>query len=217
MLHLWMNKLTVDYLRKNLPGLKGDQLLNDIAGNAKLVTLPEGQIILRETQHVDHVPLIGKGGVKVIRHADADRRIFLYFIRPGQTCTMTLSSCLRRQTSQVYARTVTETEIILLPSEQVYYYTKHFPGWNEFTLESFRAKFDDILGAYDRLAFQSLEERIIGYLQDLVAIKADRDLTLTHAQLAEEMAASRVSVSRVLKQLEKSGKLRLGRNVIHWF
>jgi len=211
-----MKSLDADYLRKHLPGLKGDQLLNDIAENAVLVTVPEDQIILREAQHVDHVPLIGRGGVKVIRHADAERRIFLYFIRPGQTCTMTLSSCLRRQTSQVYARTVTETEIILLPSERVYYYTKHFPGWNEFTLESFRGKFEDILGAYDRLAFQSLEERIVSYLEAVVTIREDHNLTLTHAQLAEEMAASRVSVSRVLKTLEQAGRLQLRRNVIQW-
>lgn len=211
-----MDKLNVGYLRKNLPGLKGDQLLQDIADNALLITVPEGQIILKETQHVDHVPLIGKGGVKVIRHAGADESIFLYFIRPGQTCTMTLSSCLRRQTSQVHAQTIVETEIILLPSERVYYYTKHFPGWNEFTLESFRDKFDDILGAYDRLAFQSLEERLVGYLKDTVAIRGRNDLTLTHAQLADEMAASRVSVSRVLKQLERAGRIDLGRNVIRW-
>lgn len=211
-----MNTLNVDYLRKNLPGLKGDQLLQDIAENAQLLTVPEGQLILKEAQHVDHVPLIGKGGVKVIRHVGADQSIFLYFIRPGQTCTMTLSSCLRRQTSQVHARTIVETELILLPSERVYYYTKHFPGWNEFTLESFRGKFDDILGAYDRLAFQSLEERIIGYLEDSVSIRGQNNLPLTHAQLADEMAASRVSVSRVLKGLEKAGHVSLGRNMIYW-
>lgn len=211
-----MNTLNVDYLRKNLPGLKGDQLLQDIAENAQLLTVPEGQLILKEAQHVDHVPLIGKGGVKVIRHVGADQSIFLYFIRPGQTCTMTLSSCLRRQTSQVHARTIVETELILLPSERVYYYTKHFPGWNEFTLESFRGKFDDILGAYDRLAFQSLEERIIDYLEDSVSIRGQNNLPLTHAQLADEMAASRVSVSRVLKGLEKAGHVSLGRNMIYW-
>lgn len=216
MLHLCMDKLDTDYLRKHLPGLKGDRLLKDIVEHALLVTVPEDRIVLREAQHVDHVPLIGKGGVKVIRHTDAARRIFLYFIRPGQTCTMTLSSCLRRQTSQVYARTVTETQVILLPSERVYYYTKHFAGWNEFALESFRAKFDDILGAYDRLAFQSLEERIIGYLRDIVAIRADNALTLTHAQLANEMAASRVSVSRILKELERAGMLELERSIIRW-
>lgn len=208
--------LTVDYLRKNLPGLQGDLLLEDVAASAQLHTIPAGQIILREAQHVDHVPLIGKGGVKVIRHADADQSIFLYFIRPGQTCTMTLSSCLRRQTSQVHAETIVETEILLLPSERVYYYTKHFPSWNEFTLESFRDKFDDILGAYDRLAFASLEERIVDYLRETVTIRQNNEVMLTHAELAGELAASRVSVSRVLKGLEKAGRLTLGRNMIRW-
>ncbi|MEM9836204.1 MAG: Crp/Fnr family transcriptional regulator [Bacteroidota bacterium] len=193
-----MINLTIDYLRRQIPGLKGDLLVSDIAQHGVLHRIPEGQVILREDQHVDHVPLVGKGGVKVIRQT-AENSIFLYFIQPGETCTMTLASCLRRQTSQVHALTIVDTEIILLPAEKVYYYTKHFPSWNEFTLESFRMKFDDILGAYDRLAFLPLEERILSYLEDIARIRQDNTLTITHAQLAAEMAARRVSVSRILK------------------
>lgn len=209
-----MINLTASYLRKNLPNLKGDMLLQDIVDNSLLHSVAEGKIILKESQHVDHIPLIGKGGVKVIRHTEPDHKIFLYFIRPGETCTMTLSSCLRRQTSQVHAQTIVDTEIILIPSERVYYYTKHFPSWNEYTLESFRGKFDDILHSYDQLAFTSLERRVYNYLKDLATIRKKGTITLTHAQLAAEMAASRVSISRVLKQLEQSGALSLGRNVI---
>ena len=198
-----MNRLTRSYLRDCLPELRGDLLRQDIVEHGTLHALPAGQIILEEMQHVDHVPLIGRGGVKVIRHREAERHIFLYFIRPGETCTMTLSACLRRQTSQVHAQTVVATEVILLPAERVYYYTKHYPGWNEFTLESFRRKFDDILHAYDRLAFAPLEDRLLGYLRELAAISGRETLVLTHAELAGELAASRVSVSRVLKQLER--------------
>lgn len=209
-----MNKLTLDYLRKHLVYPQGDLLRKDLVEHGILRVFSEGQTILKEAQHVDHVPLVIRGGVKVIRHTESDQNIFLYFIRAGETCTMTLSSCLKRETSRIHAQTIVETEILLLPSERVYYYTKHFPSWNEFTLESFRAKFDDILTAYDRLAFSPLEERLLSYLNDMAKIRDEQTLVITHAELASEMAASRVSVSRVLKQLERDGKVELSRNAV---
>lgn len=209
-----MIELTVAYLKDNFPELKDNRLREDIVTHGQLHRFPEGMTVLKEAQYVDHIPLVSKGGVKVVRHAESNQNIFLYLIRPGETCTMTLSSCLKRQTSQVHARTVALTEIVLLPVERVYYYTKHFPGWNEFTLESFRGKFDDIIHAFDWLAFASLEARIMRFLEDIAELRNDESLIITHAELATDMGVTRVSVSRVLKELERKGSITLGRNLI---
>lgn len=205
-----MKILDAAYLRKNLPLIQEGLLRDDIVANGQLLHIPEGQTILREDQFIDHIPLVAKGGIKVIRHAEAEQRLFLYFIRPGETCTMTLTACLQRQQSQVYARTVMPTDLVLLPAQRVFYYTKHFPGWNDFTLRSFRQKFDDILSAYDRLAFAPLEQRITDYLAALAALRGQPDLPITHAELATDLGASRVSVSRILKTLAHQGVLSLG-------
>jgi CRP/FNR family transcriptional regulator len=209
-----MIKITSAYLKEYFPNLKDEQLIEDIVNHGELHRFPEGGMVLKDAQYVNHIPLVSKGGVKVVRHTESHQNIFLYFIQPGETCTMTLSSCLKRQTSQVHAQTIAPTEIVLLPVERVYYYTKHFSGWNEFTLQSFHSKFDDIIHAFDRLAFDPLETRIMRFLQDIAALRNDLGLTITHAELAEDMGASRVSVSRVLKELERQGSISLGRNLI---
>lgn len=209
-----MTELTSAYLKANFPSISDDRLRNDIAEHGTLHQFPEGLMVLKDAQYIDHIPLVSKGGVKVIRHTESHQNIFLYFIHPGETCTMTLSSCLKRQTSQIHARTIARTEIVLLPVERVYYYTKHFPGWNEFTLESFRSKFDDIIHAFDQLAFAPLETRIMHYLKNMAALRGHKALSITHAELATDMGASRVSVSRVLKSLERQGRIALERNLI---
>jgi len=209
-----MAELNTAYLKKHFPGLKDDRLREDIAAHGELHEFPEEVMVLKGAQYVDHIPLVSEGGVKVVRHTEGHQNIFLYFIRPGETCTMTLSSCLKRQTSQVHALTVSPTKIVLLPAERVYYYTRHFPSWNEFTLESFRGKFDDIIRAFDGLAFASLEFRLMDFLREMAELRADNNLKITHADLAADMGASRVSVSRVLKEIERSGRIVLGRNLI---
>ncbi len=209
-----MLELTTAYLKNNFPKLQDERLVEDIANHGELHRFPEGIMVLKDAQYVNHIPLVSKGGVKVVRHTENHQNIFLYFIRPGETCTMTLSSCLKRQTSQVHARTVSTTEIVLLPVERVYYYTKHFSDWNEFTLQSFHGKFDDIVHAFDRLAFDPLETRIMRFLKDIAELRNSPSLGITHAELAVDMGASRVSVSRVLKELERRGSISLGRNLI---
>jgi CRP/FNR family transcriptional regulator len=209
-----MIELTTAYLRANFPGLRDDRLREDIALHGTLHQFDEGSVILKVGQYLDHIPLVSKGGVKVIRHTGNHQNIFLYFIRPEETCAITLSSCLKRQTSRVHAYTVAPTEIVLLPVERVYYYTKHFSGWNEFTLKSFREKFDDIMDALDWLAFEPLKTRIMRYLEDSAQLRGQNNLTITHIELATDMGASRVSVSRVLKELEQEGSIRLERNMI---
>jgi len=206
--------LNAAYLRKHLPTIREDALIEDIVTNGVVKAFPAGQVILNDRQYIDYIPLIAKGGLKVVRHTEAHNNLFLYFLRPGETCTMTLSSCLKRETSKVRAKTITETEIVLLPVERVYYYTRHFAGWNEFTLQSYRLKFDSILSAFEGMAFSPLEERTAAYLRDIASIKGDKQLTITHEALAEDLGASRVGMSRVLKRLESAKKIVLGRGKI---
>ncbi|TXF91693.1 Crp/Fnr family transcriptional regulator [Neolewinella aurantiaca] len=206
--------LTAEYLKKHLPDIRQDNLIDDIVQHGLLQSLPAGQTILTDRQYIDHIPLISKGGLKVVRHTEEDNDLFLYFLRPGETCAMTLSSCLKRETSKVRAKTITATDIVMIPVERVYYYTRHFAGWNEFTLLSFQLKFDSMLAAFEGLAFLPLEERTTAYLRDIAIISGNNDLTVTHEALAEDLGASRVGMSRILKRLEEEGILRLGRGHI---
>lgn len=209
-----MKDLSSAYLRAHFPGIKDDLLREDIAEHGTLYQFDEGIMVLKDAQYLDFVPLISNGGVKVVRHTETGENIFLYFIRPGETCAMTLSSCLKRQPSQIHATTVSETEIVLIPAERVYYYMQHFPAWNEYTVESFRGKIDDIVHAFDFLAFAPLETRITRFLNDLAKLRGSKQLNTTHAELATDMGASRVSVSRILKQMEEKSQISLGRNTI---
>jgi len=89
-------------------------LRDDLLGHGLLKTFPAGQTILTDKQYIDYIPLITRGGAKVIHYTNEQKALFLYFLQEGETCTMTLSSCLKRETSRVRAKTITETEIILV-------------------------------------------------------------------------------------------------------
>ncbi|MEM7574688.1 MAG: Crp/Fnr family transcriptional regulator [Bacteroidota bacterium] len=203
-----------EYLRRHLPLWQDQRLYDDLLEHAQLIQLPAGQTILRNEQPIDFVPLVTKGGLKVRRETLQGQQLFLYFVQAGETCTMTLSSCMKRQKSLVRAETLIATEIVLLPLERVFYYTRHFPSWNEFVLNSYEARFEFMVNSLVHRAFDSLEDRLLDYLCNLSQLLKSQDLAITHAQLAEELASVRVVISRLLKNLEGRGQLRLSRGQI---
>jgi CRP/FNR family transcriptional regulator, anaerobic regulatory protein len=59
-----------------------------------------------------------------------------------------------------------------------------------------------------------MDERLYKYLVDQVKLNASEIIQSTHQNIAEDLNTSRVVVSRLLKQLEIEGKVKLGRNKI---
>ncbi len=71
-----------------------------------------------------------------------------------------------------------------------------------------------MLEAIDTLAFLKMDERLFKYLIDKVQIMRSTELNTTHQEIAVDLNTSRVVVSRLLKQLENEGKIKLFRNKI---
>ena len=66
----------------------------------------------------------------------------------------------------------------------------------------------------DTLAFMKMDERLYKYLMDRAQIMRDTSLNTTHQDIAYDLHTSRVVISRLLKQLENEGKIKLHRNKI---
>lgn len=213
MLHFAMN-FSRNYLVQHLPTITDSTLRDDILAHGKLATFAEGDTIITRQQYIDYVPLFTAGGAKVVRQTAEYEGLLLYFLETGDTCAMTLSSCLRREQSQITAVTVAPTELILLPVARVYYYTRHWVSWNEFMLQAFRGKFDILLDAFEQLASADMAERVMEYLKTVVRIRRSDVIPITHQELASNMGVSRVGLSRILKQLEKERRIELKRGRI---
>ncbi|MNE92708.1 Bacterial regulatory protein, crp family [compost metagenome] len=59
-----------------------------------------------------------------------------------------------------------------------------------------------------------MDERLLALLNKKKELTGNNTLNITHEQLANELGTARVVVSRLLKQLEEMGSVRLGRNKI---
>ena len=70
------------------------ELLDEISRTGKLLSFRRGEIIVQNEKYVRTIPLILKGTVKVLRVDENGSELFLYYLKDGQSCAVSLSSCL---------------------------------------------------------------------------------------------------------------------------
>lgn len=198
-------------------------LFSELAKSRKLVeflserptvTLGAGNRLLRTGETISSVPLVVGGALKVSREAVEGKRHFLYHIKPGESCAMTLVSTLSNDKSRVTAETLQETDLVSIPVREVREWFDNDRYFRRFVLATYRQRFDELIEMVDHLAFGQVHLRLISLLNDRARLLDSRVVEVTHQELAVELNSSREVISRVLKQLEAQGKLELGRNRI---
>lgn len=173
-----------------------------------------GSMILNENAHIRSIPIVIKGTLKVIRTEEDGREILLYYIKAGESCIMSFLGGLHNETSKVKAEVEDNAEILFLPIEKVSLFIKEYPQWLDYIFRLYHKRFEELLEIINAIAFKKVDERLLSLLNKKIELTGKNTLLITHEQLANELGTARVVVSRLLKQLEEIGKVKLGRNKI---
>ena len=201
-------------LKSLFPALCQNSLLEDICEKGHYMVVSSEQQILDEGNFISVIPLVFNGSIKVIRVDGAGNELFLYYIKAGESCAITLSSCLKREKSSVKAIVQNKAELIALPVGVVYEFVRKYPTWNDFVLETFNRRFDEILQVLDDVCFHNTDFRLVKYLQGKSSLLNTKVLNISHKEIAVDLNTSREVVSRLLKQLEGKGAIELLRGRI---
>ena len=174
----------------------------------------EGTTVLRENSNIHSIPIVTKGSIKVMRTDDEDKEILLYYIKPGESCIMSFLGGLHQDTSKVKAIVEEDAEILFIPIDKVVLLMKEYPQWLEYIFRLYHKRFEELLEVVNAIAFKKVDERLLLLLNKKEELTKSKIIQITHEQLANELGTARVVISRLLKQLEDEGKLKLGRNKI---
>lgn len=201
----------------NSESLKYDfeqDLLEEIESAGKIIKVRTGETIFDAGSLVRYIPIVISGAVKVTRPDDEGKELLLYYLTPGDSCAMTFTCCMRQFPSEIKAVAEDDSELLMLPTSVTDDWIVKYPTWKSFALQTIRDRFMEMLRAIDQIAFQNLDERLISYLKDKSKATGNALLNISHEQIANDLATSRVVISRLLKKLENNGKILLYRNQI---
>jgi CRP/FNR family transcriptional regulator len=179
-----------------------------------MVHVKAGEIIMDTGQYIKFIPILLSGSIKIIRQDDKEGEILLYYVGSNETCAMSLTCCLAHQKSRIKAIAEEDTDMVTVPIGKMEEWMVKYNSWKTFVMLTYSARFDELLKTIDSIAFHKVDERLLKYLHDKAAVSGSSLIQVSHQQIAEELNSSREVISRLLKQLEHNGGIRLGRNKI---
>ncbi len=173
--------------------------------------LKAGSLLLQPEGQIRSILIVARGSLKVSRMDDEGRELLLYYIRAGESCVMSVLGGLHHDTSKVKAEVEEDAEILFLPIEQLPWLIREYPEWLDYIFRLYHKRFEELLDVVNAIAFKRMDERLLVLLRKKQELVGKDSIAATHEQLANELGTARVVISRLLKQLEDSGKVELGR------
>jgi len=189
-------------------------LIEEIKQFGELRHFKEGDIIMDYGKYIRMMPLVVKGTLKVLKKEESGKEILLYYLSNNETCSMAYSCCLEEKKSDVRAIAEGEVDIIAIPHSKLDEWLHRYPSWKNYIMRSFSERFSELLKSIESIAFHKLDERLVAYLKEKQRLSGSSLIKASHYQIADELATSRVVVSRLLKILENNRKILLYRNEI---
>lgn len=208
------SKHMIQELKDNYGHIFEEALIDEIDQTGTYKKVHEGHKLMEIGDYVKSMPLLVSGVIKVLREDDDGDELLLYFLEHGDTCAMTLTCCMGHTKSEIRAIAETNTQLIMVPVQKMEEWLAKYSSWRNFVLQSYHNRLNEMLETIDSIAFLKMDERLLKYLKDKARVTHDNMIATTHQQIAYELHTSRVVISRLLKKLEKLGKIKLYRNQI---
>ena len=186
-----------------------DAVINDLMNNAGTINMPANSTAFHQGDACSNYLLILSGSIKVMTRAENGREIVLYRLGDGDSCVLT-TSCLFGN-ARYPAEGISETDVtaLAIPATRFNQVIEHSKPFREFVFNSFSSHLSSLITLVEEVTFGKLDIRLARHLLKLSTDNST--LETTHLQLATELGSAREVISRLLKDFESRGWLRLYR------
>lgn len=183
-----------------------DALARDVARQVQSVKAPAGALLFDAGMACQALPLVLEGRIKVSKRAENGREIRLYSVHPGELCIVTVSCLLGGEPYPATGVAETAVSALALPRPLILRLVAEHPPFREMAFNLFAERITGLMQLVEEVAFRKLDQRLAAWLAQRAPL-----ITASHQSIADEVGSVREIVSRLLKQFEEEGLVRLGR------
>lgn len=185
---------------------------NTLTAAARLARIPAGNAVFRNGDSCDHYFLLLEGSIKVQKVSGDGHEIVLYHVRPGQTCALTTCALLSDSRLAASANAELALTLVRIPKSAFRHALDQSPPFRQFIHRAIHSGLNTLLAVIENVAFVPTHARLGEFL--LGKLSQQHPIQLTHQELANELGTAREVVSRLLKEFEHHGWVKLHRGWI---
>lgn len=190
------------------------ELIKYLDSIGQVVEFEEGTMMMRPGQYFKNSLLILDGRVKLYREGEDGEEFFLYYLEKGNACALSMICATKNEASAIKAKAVTQVKALAIPIQYMDGLMKDHRQWYYFVLETYRARFSELLEVIDQVAFHSMDQKLEFYLKRQFDSVNGKSIIVTHQEIADDLNSSREVISRLLKKLESQKRISISRNEI---
>jgi CRP/FNR family transcriptional regulator len=195
-------------IRHTFPSFENG-LLESLENEAEVKIFEPGEEIVKTGQYFKSILLVIDGMIKVYREDEQGNEYFMYYLEPGQACSLAMIPSDRREKSEVMGNVVNNTTVIAVPPECMDQWMFKYKSWYKYVMDSHREGFEKLLATFDHTAFKSMDAKLVYYLRLEQKIHQTNVLLINKAKIAKELNSSREVISRVMKKMADRGLIKV--------
>ena len=213
---LMLKKEDLTYVEKHLAFCEklNDAEIQLLKNNFTSLKYNKGENLHGVNQECVGLILIKSGELRVYILSEEGRDVTLYRLAEGDSCILSASCILNNITFDVFIDAEQDTDVLLLNVGTLSILSEKNIHVENYVNKKVAEKFSDVMWAVEQMLFMSFDKRLAGFLHDeMVKINSNK-IKLTHEQIAKYVGSAREVVSRMLKNFETQGILKLSRGII---
>jgi CRP/FNR family transcriptional regulator len=191
----------------NLP----EDMLKEIAAHMQLRGFERGEILFWEGDPCTGLHIIEEGSVKLYRISPQGRQYIVRVLQEGDTCNEV--PAFDGGTNPVNVETLEKSKVWVINDETLRTLVKAHPDFALKVLSNFGKNLRGLVRMVSEMAFYQVTNRLARLVSELPADETRPPWT--QEQLAAQLGTVREVVARSLKELERSGAIRIEDRRIH--
>lgn len=181
----------------------------EVIQQARVMSFSAGSQVFGVGDRCESFLMLLTGAVRVCQRSEEGREIVLYRVQPGDCCILTTSCLLSGDAYPAVARMESDSTAAALSGDAFQKLLGESISFRQHVFELVGARMTHLMTLVEDVAFRKLDQRLARRLAEGAPL-----LRMTHQQLADELGSVREIISRLLKDFESCGLIRLSRGAV---
>ncbi|MDP1690563.1 MAG: Crp/Fnr family transcriptional regulator [Burkholderiaceae bacterium] len=173
--------------------------------HAQSIEVPAGTVLFDEGAPCRGFPLVLDGEIRVARGSPQGRSLELYRVGAGELCVVSTSCLFGQRTMVAHGVATRPTRLVVLSPAGFDAWCAH-AAFRRFVFGIFAERLADLMALVEAVAFQRLDQRLAANLLGHGTV-----VHASHQALADQLGTVREIVTRLLRQFERAGWVRVAR------
>ncbi|WP_251388763.1 Crp/Fnr family transcriptional regulator [Mediterraneibacter agrestimuris] len=195
---------------KELTKKEQDELQQSVVENV----CPKGTLLHYGGQECAGVQIIYSGQARVFITSPNGGEITLFRLVEGDVSILSAACMMKGMDIELDMELETDSVVCTIPKFVYKKVHDENTAVKDYTLEMISEKFSDIMWLFNQYVFSNVASRLAGAILEHRALGGEDVLTITHDVLARDLGTAREVVSRLLKQFQMDGLVKLARGKI---